>query len=274
MQLREPIALPERVLLSQLASFMAQPNETPAPSASTRNDSVLMVQNRSYADQQFVVFAEKPEFTSGQYPDKIFTTVYQASLKVASSSGSATFVLADCSIPTSDEYSRRIYVMTGHAHTKLGDGVTLYPNDTKVLKLSTETRSTQSSCTVTIPAESAPRFLKNEVEKPPQLSDGEVQIKVDTSFRYPDAGYPFVGLGVPNPFDRDVIIPITAWEAIPGTNYILRPSSIWKCVRGKKAVREIIDPNAWSEFATINLTKPKMEKMVTFRADGTFTDNQ
>lgn len=180
MELRESIALPETGLFNQQSSL----------AASSENDSVLIIQNHSDLQQEFVVYAENPEFTSGQYPDKVFTSIYQASLKVASSSGSASFVLADCSPATSEEYSRHIFVVTGHAHQKLEKGVELFPSDTKLLKLGTKTSSTQSSCTVTIPADSEPTFIQvgTKGKTPPRLSEGEIQIEVDTSFKYPGAG--------------------------------------------------------------------------------------
>jgi hypothetical protein len=180
MELRESVALQETGLLRQLSSL----------AASSTNDSVLIIQNHSNLQPQFAVYAENPEFTSGQHPDKVFTSIYQASLKVASTSGSAPFVLADCSPATSEEYSRRIFVVTGYAHQKLEKGLELLPSDTKLLKLSTKTSSAQSSCTVTIPAESEPAFMQvgTEVKTPPTLSEGEIQIEVDTSFKYPGAG--------------------------------------------------------------------------------------
>jgi hypothetical protein len=85
--------------------------------------------------------------------------------------------------------------------------------------------------------------------------------------------FPFVGLGVPNP-PRDAIIPIAVWEAIPGTMYILKPSSTWQCVCANLRAREIVDPNTWDQKATIEFRQPGMEKSIIFEANGTFTGSE
>jgi hypothetical protein len=179
MRIQNPMELPTNVLLNQLSL---------APSSN--NDSVLIVQNHSSLPQQFVLFASNPEFTSGQYPDQIFTSVYQASLKVAPSSGTVTFVVADCEPAATEESNRRVYVVTGRARKKLGKGVILYNNDTTLLKLATKDSSRQACCTVTIPSDWEPSFAKADTaSRPlPKLDEGEIQIQVDTSFSYPSDG--------------------------------------------------------------------------------------
>jgi hypothetical protein len=56
-----------------------------------------------------------------------------------------------------------------------------------------------------------------------------------------------MGIGAANPHHRDDIIPLITWEAVPGSVYVVRPSSNWYCTSGQHTSGEIVDSGSWND---------------------------
>lgn len=82
---------------------------------------------------------------------------------------------------------------------------------------------------------------------------------------------PFVGLGIPNPYAREEIIPIVSWEAVPGSVYDLKPNSIWHCARGKSIHGTILDLDQWHVKASVEFSSEDSQTELIYERNGTFT---
>ncbi|EAW15336.1 uncharacterized protein ACLA_060030 [Aspergillus clavatus NRRL 1] len=208
-------------------------------------DAIVTIRNKSALPESFVIFPVAPTFSSANVPAQINLSIYQASLRVASRTGSTTFTLT---FPNGDP--RSLFAVTGcGSHGAIRE---LYYDHARWLGAKFRSSPQQRQLQ---PWRHDGRGGKH-FQAPP-IADGH-------------ADAPFIGIGAVNPSNPDDVVPVVTWTAIPGSVYILAPSLDWRCARGHAVAGEIIDLTDWQPAATIPSLRPGAEREVKYQSNGQF----
>ncbi|KAF2261336.1 hypothetical protein CC78DRAFT_619478 [Lojkania enalia] len=233
-------------------------------------DSYITIYNLSTNPQQFYIIPEQPTFTSNDKP-LVYTAVYQNSKKVASGTGTATFV-----IPENVNGDKHVdtCIVAGLAETDLANASRLFASDYKPLYAYRGDNNFRDSCSMlTMPSGFEPSFVKVQTQGiPKKLALGEMQITVDDSFNFPGDGHPFVGIGIPHRTQRNMLIPVCVWDAVPSSTYVIKPSKEWHCFRGDLGAGQFGETKIDTLISQIvvELPRPGDNRSVKYDKNGTF----
>ncbi|OIW27827.1 hypothetical protein CONLIGDRAFT_682842 [Coniochaeta ligniaria NRRL 30616] len=266
--------------ITPLAAFRYASATTAEPNAMPPRRT-LTVRNYSSRPQSFVLLASPPTFAPLAVPDVVRHCVYQASLLVAPETGSHTFIIpllgGQPSLEGTGTASGPVYAITGCARQKPDPGVTLFVSDVQTLQEG-DGVGPGERCRMTMPDGFEAAFSKQKMpadpddEDPVVNSKGTVGIETDNSFDSTNPGYPFVGLGAPNPYNPREIVPAVTWDAVPGNAYLVRPNlHTWIVARDTAEKGSIYDFAQSTKVETVSFTAGDVAAEVIFEKDGTFT---
>lgn len=195
--------------------------------------ATVRVVNDAKLDQRLILAPYPPTLTSTK-PKELFICSY-ATTEGVPPTGFANMILAsssttDFNIKSHPSTLMPIYAVTGTTNEPI-------KTDT-VLNVSFQHLLTKesSSCTMEMKADEEPRF--KDFGRSPR--EDRFRIMVDDSFTFPNKRVPFIGLGVPDPYHPKEAICVVAWEAVPKETYLILPSNLWRCSRGKSKAGHVI----------------------------------
>ncbi|KAH8906715.1 hypothetical protein BR93DRAFT_628408 [Coniochaeta sp. PMI_546] len=241
----------------------------------------LTIRNYSSRPQSFVLLASPPAFAPLAVPDVVRHCVYQASLLVAAETGSHTFIIpvlgGQTDLEATAAASRPVYAVTGCARQKPDPGVALFVSDVHALQEGDGVGPAER-CRMTMPDGFEAAFSKAKMPNDPDDDDpvanskGTVGIETDNSFDASCPGYPFIGLGAPNPYNPREIVPIVTWDAVPGNAYLVRPNlHTWIVARDTAEKGSIYELTQSTKVETVSFTSGDVAAEVIFEKNGTFT---
>ncbi|KAB5583394.1 hypothetical protein GE09DRAFT_1247715 [Coniochaeta sp. 2T2.1] len=278
----------QELAFTNLSDSLAGTVVGPRPAADSHNDSntipskrTLTVRNYSGRPQSFIILTSPPAFAPLSVPDVVRHCDYQASLLVAAETGSHTFILPVLGgQPGADDTvskSGPVYAVTGCARQKPEAGVPLFVSDVHTLQEG-DGVGPGERCVMTMPEGYEAAFFKGKMPKdlddddPVANSKGTVGIETDNTFDSTHPGYPFVGLGAPNPYNPREIVPLVTWDAVPGNAYLIRPNlHTWIVARDTAEKGSIFDLTQSAKTQTVSFAAGEVAAEVIFEKNGTFT---
>lgn len=109
-------------------------------------------------------------------------------------------------------------------------------------------------------------------DDPISNSKGTVGIETDNTFDAAHPGYPFVGLGAPNPYNPRETVPIVTWDAVPGNAYLVRPHlHTWIVARDTAERGAIYELTQSTKVETVSFAAADVAAEVIFEKNGSFT---
>ncbi|KAH8674237.1 hypothetical protein BX600DRAFT_509423 [Xylariales sp. PMI_506] len=213
-------------------------------------DGMLTVNNRHFERLSFFIFPGAPSFATPEIPSTLYIAPYQCSKGVNGPSGEIQFVIKDPILDESQEYQKKVYLFTGHAHGGIEIGTTMSSavNDKVLLKISDGSTDSlrDSTCIVTFTQTSEPSFEPDDGSNTSPVPKGYVRVSVG-SFDNSGPDVPIVGFAMVNPERTTRHIPVAAWRATPGSVFHVKPSTLWYCARGDKVKPTVvIKPNSYN----------------------------
>ena len=85
---------------------------------------------------------------------------------------------------------------------------------------------------------------------------------------------PFVGVGIPNPHNKEDIIPVVSWIAVPGSLYELRSDLTWYCSIGTSLHGMIVDPDDYHVKIKVKFSDVSSQTEVIYEENGSFTTGE
>lgn len=183
----------------------------------TTQRGVLTVRNASLRPASFAIATAPPTFLHLSKPERVWMSIYQASLRVAGGSGSHSFILPPAaSFPASSSSSssstsitttagltlaaarawqRPVYVVAGCAREPPAPGVTLFASDYRLLR-GGDGIGPAERCVMTMPDGSEATFSdaaglggdNDDDDDNAEERLGTISIYIDNSFSYPHKG--------------------------------------------------------------------------------------
>jgi hypothetical protein len=273
-------ATPSSMTETTTVIALRQTGQSPIDSSTMPLKRTLTVRNYSSRPQSFVLLASPPAFAPLAVPDIVRHCVYQASMLVATETGSHTFVIpilgGQAGVEDGAAAAGPVYAVTGSARQKPEAGVTLFVSDVHTLREG-DGVGPGERCVMTMPDGFEAAFSKAKMPKDPDDDDpvanskGTVGIEVDNSFGF-NPHYPFVGLGAPNPYKPREVVPLVTWDAVPGNAYLIRPNlHTWVVARDSAEKGAVFDLTQGTKTQAVSFAAGDDATEVIFEKNGTFT---